>query len=73
MPRKMMIGDYFAMQRAKMGWTLREAQKKSGVGHSTIFQLEAGNQRNPSFGVVARLAEAYGCSLDDVARRTKYK
>lgn len=49
--------------RLRLGWTLRTAERVSGVQNAHISQIETGKIAQPGFAVLARLATAYGIPL----------
>jgi transcriptional regulator with XRE-family HTH domain len=49
-------------RRRRAGWTQGELATRAGVGRSHLAEIEAGGQ-NASLDVLARLADALGCSL----------
>lgn len=59
-------------QIAKRMIELREARKfslqdvadRAGLSKSHVWDLEAGNSRNPTIDCIARLARAFGVSID---------
>lgn len=57
------IGTYLAEARKKRRWTLREAEKRSGVPNAHISQIETGTIRQPGTAVLIRLATAYEVPL----------
>lgn len=64
----MKLGELLAIARELKGWSQRELEKKSGVSHAIIAQMETGGIKSPSFIKVARLAKALNLSLDRLAR-----
>lgn len=50
-----------ALRRAR-GWSLDELAGRSGVSKGMVVQIE-GARTNPSVGILARLAEAFGVSV----------
>ena len=53
-------GARFAAARKRLGWTLRDAERASGVSNAHISQIETGAIAQPGPAVVAKLARAYG-------------
>lgn len=53
------IGRQLEETRKALGWSLREAQEKSGVSNGYISQIERG-EVDPSPEVLKRFSEAYG-------------
>lgn len=54
------LGTRLAGARKRLGWSLRAAERASGVHNAHISQIETGAIAQPGFAVVARLAKAYG-------------
>ena len=61
------LGSRLAEARRQRGWTLREAERRSGVPNAHISQVETGAIMRPSMAVLSRLAAAYRISLHDLA------
>ena len=57
------LGARLAAARKEHGWTLREAERRSGVPNAHISQLETGMIRHPGTAVLIRLATAYGIPM----------
>ena len=57
------IGARLAAARDDWGWSLREAERRSGVPNAHISQIETGVIRVPGVPVLIRLAAAYGVPL----------
>lgn len=53
------LADYLAAARNARGWTLREAEKHSGIDNSHISQIELGKITDPSWRIVEALERAY--------------
>ena len=53
------LGRKVASARKQRGWTLREAEKRSGVPNAHISQIETGAIRRPEAATLIRLADAY--------------
>jgi transcriptional regulator with XRE-family HTH domain len=60
------LGARLKGARKDLGWTLRVAEKRSGVPNAHISQIETGAIRHPGTGVLIRLAGAYGISLAEL-------
>lgn len=58
------LGARFAAARKRLGWSLRDAGRASGVPNAHISQIETGAIVHPGPAVVAKLAKAYG--MDDL-------
>lgn len=57
------VGTRLAAARKNLGWSLREAERRSGVPNAHISQLETGTIRQPGVAVLVRLSAAYGIPL----------
>lgn len=57
---KMTLGETVKQWRTAVGLTQIELHEKSGVGLSSICELERGVRKNPSVRQLARLADALG-------------
>lgn len=55
--------------RIKRKMTQAELAEKIGVDQTAVSQWETG-QTNPKAALLPRVAEALGCSLDDLFRKT---
>jgi transcriptional regulator with XRE-family HTH domain len=60
------VGTRLAAARKHWHWSLREAERRSGVPNAHISQIETGAIRNPGIPVLIRLATAYEISLQDL-------
>ena len=60
------LGGTVALLRQKERMSIREFAKKAGLNHSDIFRLENGNTTNPSIFLIARLAKAFGLTVDEL-------
>lgn len=58
------LGDKIRNLRKKNNWTLVELAKESGVGQSTINDIETGKAKNPKSETLAKLAMTFGISVD---------
>jgi transcriptional regulator with XRE-family HTH domain len=66
--RQMKLGELIRLSRELKGWTLRELEKRCGVGNALLSQIETGRVRDPSFGKVVKIAGALNFKLDRLAR-----
>lgn len=57
------LPDLIRQARERAGLTQVEAAKRTQLTRATIYNAETGN-RSPAGYVLARLARAYGCSMD---------
>ncbi len=60
------LGPRLKAARKERGWSLREAEKRSGVPNAHISQVETGAIRHPGMAVLTRLAVAYGVPLHEL-------
>jgi len=60
------LGPRLKAARKDRGWTLREAERHSGVPNAHISQVETGVIKRPGMTLLARLAAAYGIPLADL-------
>ena len=63
------LGPRLAEARRQRGWTLREAERRTGIPNAHISQLETGTIRRPELATLVPLAAAYGLSPADLAGR----
>lgn len=63
------LGEYFKTKREAGGLSLREAEKRSGVSHSYIGDMEKGVY-HPSFDKVIKLIHAYQTTMDELLTET---
>ncbi|MDY2656417.1 MAG: helix-turn-helix transcriptional regulator [Candidatus Limiplasma sp.] len=55
--------------RLNKGWSQEELAKKSGVGRISIIRYE-NNERIPQVDVASRIANALGCTIDELLGET---
>ena len=60
------LGPHLKAARKQRGWTLREAERRSGVPNAHISQVETGTIKQPGTGLLIRLASAYEIPLPEV-------
>jgi transcriptional regulator with XRE-family HTH domain len=60
------LGSHLKAARKEHGWSLREAERRSGVPNAHISQIETGGIRQPGTPVLIRLATAYEIPLADL-------
>ena len=51
-------------RRGLLGLSLQEVADRAGLTKSHIWEIEAGNARNPSLNAMVGIAKALGVSLD---------
>jgi transcriptional regulator with XRE-family HTH domain len=47
-----------------LGWSQNELARRAEVNHPTLFKIEADQRRNPTIGVIVRIARALGTSAE---------
>lgn len=58
------ISERCAALREQYGLSLQEVADRAGLSKSHVWELEQGRSRNPTVDTAARLARAFGVSLD---------
>ena len=64
--------DYQTNPRALKWWRLknhysqRDVEEKTGVSYTTISRLENGHRTRARFGTLEKLAQVYGCTIEDL-------
>ena len=59
--------------RSRLGWSLRDAERATGVPNAHLSQLETGKIGRPSIGILAKLAAAYGLPPERLAEAAGYR
>lgn len=57
------LGAHLKTARKHLGWSLREAERRSGIPNAHISQIETGGIRRPGVALLVRLSAAYGIPL----------
>lgn len=57
-----LLGKTLKEARAALGWSLRDAEEKSGVSNAYISQIESAKIKQPSPNMLHKLAETYHLS-----------
>ncbi|MFL5758980.1 MAG: helix-turn-helix domain-containing protein [Thermomicrobiales bacterium] len=65
------IGKQLEQTRKSLNWSLRDAQRESGVSNSYISQIERGDV-DPSPEVLRRLGQAYGVPFEVLMEAAGY-
>lgn len=60
------LGTVLYCAREQRGWTLREAERQTGVHNAHLSQIEKGRIRNPSMALLWDLAAAYGLEYNNL-------
>ena len=64
--------DYRTNPHALKWWRLnnhysqRDVEEKTGVSYTTISRLENGHRTRARFGTLEKLAQIYGCTVEDL-------
>ncbi|WP_435738194.1 helix-turn-helix transcriptional regulator [Cellulosimicrobium sp. PMB13] len=56
-----------AARRAALGWSQAELAARLGVSRQTVISIERG-RFDPSLPLAFRIAEVFGCRIEDVFR-----
>ena len=65
-PAPSIDGRKIHIRRRKAKLSLRALAEKTGLGFSTISQMENGRRTNPSLAAAAALASALDCQITDL-------
>lgn len=57
--------------RKAQGLTQVDLSQRVGLNRCYLSQIETGAKKNPSLTTVSRLADALGCTLDDLLGRAQ--
>lgn len=60
----MSLGSLLRSARTRLGLSLREVERRTGISNGYLSLLETGNARKPSPEFLAKLAEVYGTSYE---------
>lgn len=60
----------YRLVRMRTGMTQKEAAVHAGVSQSTMNSIETG-RADPSMATLLKLADAYGCTTDELLGRAK--
>jgi transcriptional regulator with XRE-family HTH domain len=60
------LGTRLKEARKEHGWSLREAERRSGVPNAHGAQVETGGIKSPGTAVLVRLSAAYGLPLAEL-------
>lgn len=61
------IGENIKKLRERAGMTAKELSEKSGVGQSTISEIEVGKIKNPRTETLMNISKALNISMDDLS------
>ncbi|NFL86875.1 helix-turn-helix domain-containing protein [Clostridium botulinum] len=59
------------LRRMNAGVETEEALEKLKISQSTFYKLEQGHGGTPSASLIKRLADAYGCTTDEIFKDLK--
>jgi transcriptional regulator with XRE-family HTH domain len=65
------FGERLHALRRRQGLTLKALGDKAGMSYVTVSRIERGQMPNVSIGLVVRLAEALGVSIDSLVVHEK--
>ncbi len=60
----MTLGEKVHLLRRRLGWTQRELAQAAQINANTLARIERSELRDPGGQLVARVAQALGCSTD---------
>ena len=62
------IGENIKKYRNKEGLSQEDFAKKSGVKYTTLTKIESNVIKKPSVLIMAKLAKAFGVSIEDLIK-----
>lgn len=62
------LGKRLAEARGQKGWSLRDAERKTGIHNAHIVQIETGKIDRPEPSLLYGFAEAYGLDFQELLR-----
>lgn len=66
------LGAILSGARSRLGWSLRAAEKATGINNAHLSQIETGAIGRPGITVLAKLATAYGIPASRLAKAAGY-
>lgn len=66
------LGEKLKQLRHIKGWTLRKAEKNTGISNGYLSQLENDNIKKPSPHYLHKLSNAYGVSYESLLELAGY-
>jgi len=60
------LGEKIKKLRKNYGMTIKDLSDKSGVGQSTISEIETGKVKNPKSETLSKLAKALNVTVDSL-------
>lgn len=61
------LSTLLSAARSGLGWSLRDAERATGIPNAHLSQLETGTIRQPGIAVLAKLAKGYGIHMRRLA------
>jgi len=58
------LGKRIAARRRALGWSQNELARRAEVNHPTLYKIETDQRRNPSVGLIVRIARALGTTAE---------
>ena len=68
MSRENILASNIKKYRKKLDISQDRLSKLSDVTYNTIIKIESGRNKNPTMKTLAKIANALGVSLDDLAK-----
>ena len=66
------LGQYLRALRESKGLSLRQVESKSGISNAFVSQMESGKVKQPSPGILYKIAELYGVPYDSLMELAGY-
>ena len=63
-----MLGRNIKSLRDALGWKQYELAHKAGMPQATLSRIERGVIKSPNIEEVARIARAFGCTIDNLMK-----
>lgn len=60
------LGKRIATRRRALGLSQNELARRAEVNHPTLYKIEADQRRNPSIGIVVRIARALETTAEEL-------
>lgn len=67
--KKSTIANNIKKYRLKLGISQDRLSKRADVTYNTIIKIESGGSQNPTIGILSRIANALGVSVDDLIQK----
>jgi transcriptional regulator with XRE-family HTH domain len=62
----MELGDAIKARRSSLGLSQNELARAAGLNQPTVQKIESGDRASPSVHIVAKIARALNCSIEDL-------